>query len=85
MLRNAYAVGDAAGDHDEKNAYLLARGCDSRRRLGHGCDGCVSAETFFGLEAILGSCLCGWGKSRFPETEAVVAVHSRFILAEAQQ
>jgi hypothetical protein len=37
--RNA-SVGDVAGDHDEEDAYLLARGYDDRRLFGRDCDGC---------------------------------------------
>ena len=41
MSRNACWVGDVEGEHDEEDTYLLARGCDHRRRLGHDCDGCL--------------------------------------------
>jgi hypothetical protein len=33
MSRNARSVGDVGGDHDEEDAYLLARDCDDRRHL----------------------------------------------------
>ena len=33
MSRNACSVGGVGGDHDEEDAYLLARGCDDRRTL----------------------------------------------------
>ena len=40
MSRNA-SVGGVTGDHDEEDAYLLARGCDDHRGHGRDCDGCL--------------------------------------------
>ena len=40
MSRDA-SVGGVTGDHDEEDAYLLARGCDDHRRHGRDCDGCL--------------------------------------------
>ena len=40
MSRNA-SVGGVTGDHDEEDAYLLARGGDDRRHLGRNGDGCL--------------------------------------------
>ena len=40
MSRNT-SVGGVTGDHDEEDAYLLARGCDDHRGHGRDCDGCL--------------------------------------------
>ena len=41
FIRATAAQSARSEDHDEEDAYLLARGSDDRRRLGHDDDGCI--------------------------------------------
>ena len=41
FIRATAAQSARPEDHDEEDAYLLARGCDDRRRLGRDDDGCI--------------------------------------------
>ena len=41
FIRATAAQSARSEDHDEEDAYLLARGCDDRRRLGRDDDGCI--------------------------------------------
>jgi hypothetical protein len=60
MSRNA-SVGDiAGGDHDEEDAYLLARSYDDRRRLGRDCDGCLRPMAGAGMGWRMARGVEGW-------------------------